>query len=207
MKRFCLYFCLLPVALLTACASAPKTQYYTLSSASKHTQALDSAPFAISVAPVAIPEKVDRPQIVLSDAGGTQVNLLNNSQWAAPLAEEVRAALALDLSRRLGVLELALRDAPKTLPLWVIHLTVQRFDSIYGDRAVLEATWRQTPRHGLQGKAVVCSAAVTVPVEAGVPALVEGHQQALARLAALMADTLSNRAPAVVEGTVLKGCA
>lgn len=205
MKRFVVS--LLPIALLTACASAPQSQYYTLSPATDQSEAVKSAAYAISVAPVSIPEKVDRPQIVLSEAVGPQVTLLNNSQWAAPLAEEIRGSLAQNVSRRLGVLELGQRDVSKTLPVWVINVTVQRFDSVYGEQAILEATWRQTPRHGMPGVATVCSALVTVPVEPGMPALVAGHQEALARLAAIMADALRNKPTPSQAGTTLRGCA
>src|SRR5690606_32052825 len=109
---------------------------------------------------------VDRPQIVLSQDNSAQVTLLNESQWAAPLAEEIRNALAQDISRRLGVLEVAKRDAPEGLPLWLLGVTIQRFDSVYAKRSVLEATWKQELNGLPSGKQrAVCRAAINVPVQ------------------------------------------
>ena len=73
--------------------------------------------------------------------------------------------------------------------------------------AVLEATWRQTPRQGARGAAGICRATVEVPVQEGVSALVAGHQRALDALAGLMADKLSGRPLSAAEGVVVKGCA
>lgn len=206
MRRLSFLACM-SVLLLTACASAPSSSYYTLRPVAAPQAESVSSSFAISVPLVEIPEQVDRPQIVLSNANGTQVTLLNDSLWAAPLANEIRDALAQRLSQRLGVLELAARDAPKTLPLWVLDVTVQRFESIYGGQAVLEATWRQTPRQGAEGATAICRALITIPVQEGIPALVSGHQQALDKLSGLMADTLKARPVNADAQTQLKGCA
>lgn len=210
MKPVLILSCLSLAAMLTACASAPPSQYYTLSVPAASSQAAGASPtspgFAISVPAVKVPEQVDRPQIVLNQVGGTQVALLNESQWAAPLADEIRTALSNELSRRLGVLDVNVQAAPDTLPLWLITVTVQRFESIYGGQAVLEATWRQVPRNGAKGKSAICRAQIEVPVEAGMPALVAGHQQAVRTLAGLMADKLSGQQMDAAPGVTLKGC-
>lgn len=230
MKSVSILACLALAAVLSACASTPQSRYYTLSGAAqqppsaapheegrqglqwpgdarKPSSTAVSANFAISVSSVEVPQQVDRPQIVLSREGDAQVMLLNDSQWAAPLADEMRNALAQDLSRRLGVLEIEPRAAPAGLPLWVLAVTVQRFESVYGRRAVLEATWRQAPRQGARGPAAVCRAAIEVPVQDGMSALVEGHQRAVDTLAGLMADKLSGRPLEAGPGVTLKGCA
>lgn len=218
----------LAVALaLGACASAPQSQYYTLSPllgqapgqaqqgagqpvlAGQAAQVSPGAkaPFAIYIASVDIPRKVDRPQIVLNLDDGTQVSLLNDSQWAAPLADEIRNALARDLSQRLGVLELEPRTAPKDLPLWQFSVVVNRFESVYGRRAVLEATWQQSSRHSAQqGGTGLCRALIEIPVQQGIPELVSGHQQALEKLADLMADRLSGNTLDAGPGVAVKGC-
>src|SRR5690606_29739132 len=147
MKPLALVSCLTLCAALAACASTPQSQYYTLAPAQGSAGDTPSqADFAISVSAVQVPEQVDRPQIVLSHPGGPQVTLLNDSQWAAPLTDEIRDALAQNLSQRLGALDIDPRAAPKDLPLWVLAVTVHRFESVYGGRAMLEATWKQTPR-------------------------------------------------------------
>jgi len=207
MKRVFIPACLALTLAAAGCASAPQSRYYSLMGTDKPASAAARTDFAISLSAVDIPEQVDRPQIVLSREGDAQVTLLNESQWAAPLADEIRNALSHDLSRRLGVLDVSPRAAPEALPLWVLGVTVQRFESIYGRHAVLEATWRQEPRQGASGTAAVCRAQINVPVQEGVSALVAGHQQALDLLAGLMADKLSGKAPQAGQGVTLKGCA
>lgn len=206
MKRFLLPLLALSVAWVAGCTSVPKSSYYTLSPVSQTNAVASQAPFAISVRPVQVPDQVDRPQIVLHDDAGTQVNLLNDSQWAAPLANEIRDAVAQNLAQRLGVLELAPRDMPKSLAYWVVDLSVQRFESVYGRQAVLEATWRQTPRQGAGKDARACRVLIRVPVQEGIPALVAGHQQALETLSELIAQSLMGQRLAATEGVTLKGC-
>lgn len=203
----------LALAVLTAGCAVPASQYYTLlpgasSAGTAQTPYVAPGKFAISIQPVELPAQVDRPQIVLSQPGSAQVQVLNGSLWAAPLANEIRNSLADDLSRQLGVLELPIRATPASLPLWVVHLTVQRFDSVYNQEVILEATWRLESRNPAGKSARVCRAAVRVPVQAGMPALVAGHQEALHRIATVIAAQLSNRpVPALKEEAVdLKGC-
>jgi len=204
------------VAAAAGCA-APVSQYYTLATndVPDAGAAVPAPPpaakrgFAISVQPVALPEQVDRPQLVISGgADNTQVQILNSSLWAAPLADEMRNALAGDLARQLGVLDLDARVAPKTLPVWKISLTVQRFGSLYGHSAILDATWRLTPLNQKEKAVAICRAEVRIPVGAGIAALVEGHRAALHQIAILIAAQLSHRdAPDLGPGIVLKGCA
>jgi len=196
---------------LAACASAPSGQYYTLlpdaASSAAPGREPGRASFAISVQPVEIPAQVDRPQLVLSQAGSAQVTLLNESLWAAPLADEVRNALSSDLTRRLGALDIARQSAPSGVPLWSVSMTVRRFESIYGRQAVLDATWRLAPSNLAGARSMVCAGQAMVEVGPGMPALVQGHQQALQRLAGVIAAQLRGVAPEPAPGVVLKGCA
>ncbi|HEY9279110.1 MAG TPA: PqiC family protein [Eoetvoesiella sp.] len=194
---------------LTGCA-VPKSQYYSLlpepHAVNKPVAATEkTAKFAISVQPVELPDQVNRPQIVLSQPNSTEVLILNGSLWAAPLQNEIRNALADDLSRQLGVLDLPLGDAPGSLPIWRIDFTVQRFDSVYNQHVMLEATWRLEPRRQPDKNVRICRAAVRVAVEPGMQTLVAGHQQALHRLASVIAAQLQGVSPSV-ESVVIKGC-
>jgi len=204
------YFALLAVG-LSACAT-PARHYYTLLPASTVTESVsrDTRPspkFAISVQPVVLPEQVDRPQIVISDADAAQVTPLNSALWASPLADEIRNALSYELSQQLGVLDVASGGTPESLPIWKVSLTVQRFDSLYNQRAVLDATWRLAPVHQSGKKTVICRAEVQVPVEAGMSALVAGHQEALKKLASVIAAQLTKPAGHIaVDGLEDKGC-
>ncbi len=202
----------LMAGLLAACASGKPSHYYTLlaSPAAGQVAAAKGGAqpeYAISVQSVQVPEQVDRPQIVVSDPGSTQVMPLNSSLWASPLPDEIRNALSDDLSRRLGVLDIAATGAPDSLPVWRISVRVQRFDSLYGERALIDATWRLSPVHQPGKKTVLCRAEAQVTVEEGMSALVAGHQAALQKLGALIASQLQgSQATSSANGLTVKGC-
>ncbi|PLC48444.1 hypothetical protein CR159_18085 [Pollutimonas subterranea] len=206
-----IFYAVLLIAGLAACAS-PTRQYYTLLPAStvadsSAVETKASPKFAISVQPVELPEQVDRPQIVINDANAAQVTPLNSALWASPLSDEIRNALSNALSRQLGVLDIASGGTPESLPIWRINVRVQRFDSVYNERAVLDATWRLTPVHQRGKKTIICRAEVQVPVETGMSALIAGHQEALQKLAALIAAQLMKPADArQIAGVDTKGC-
>lgn len=202
---------------VAGCAAPPAVQYYTLlpSTASSDRSAPASiaphskAKYAISVQPVQLPEQVDRPQIVISsqNSGRTQVTPLNESLWASPLSDQIGRALADDLSRQLNVLDVSAQGAPASLPLWKVYLAVQRFESVYNEHVVLEATWRLVPVNQPGKKGRICRAEVRETVQHGIPALITGHQRALHELATTIAAQLSGQtlrrdAPNVY----LKGC-
>ncbi|SHI03754.1 PqiC family protein [Pollutimonas bauzanensis] len=206
-----IFYCVLLAAALAACATTAP-EYYTLLPAPTAGPAADAPggarpKYAISVQPVALPEQVDRPQIVISEPGTAQVTPLNSALWASPLSDEIRNALSNDLSRTLGVLDIAGGGIPDALPVWKISLQVQRFDSLYGQRAVLDATWRLAPVNQPGKKTRICRAQVDVPAAGGMPAMVASHQEALRRLAALIAAQLSGAGAApAAAGVQEKGC-
>ncbi|MBX6965816.1 membrane integrity-associated transporter subunit PqiC [Alcaligenes faecalis] len=188
MSRF-----LIPVAfagLLTACASTTPT-YYTL-------QASNAAPAAAPAAQawkgfqlrrMDVPAQLDRRSFVLTQTAGGQVNLLNDSQWASPLPDEMSLALVSGLQDRLGVPQLA-SAAPKT-PLWQIDVLVQRFESVYGERATLELSWTLTPV-GFEGNTQQCRW-LDSESASSVPELVQAHRQLQQRWADALAAQMQGK--------------
>jgi uncharacterized lipoprotein YmbA len=121
-----------------------------------------------------VPVQVDRPQFVLRSADGS-VTLLEGDRWIAPLGDEMRAALVEALSRRLG--------PPGAAGAWEVGLDVQRFESVPGRLARIDAAWSVR-----RGDAVLrCLSTVQEPVGAGTVALAQGHRQALQALASTIA--------------------
>lgn len=204
------YYALLAVG-LSACATQ-SPQYYTLApallNADRGASAVaEPAKYAISVQPVVLPEQVDRPQIVISNMDSALVAPLNSALWASPLSDEIRSALSNALTGKLGVLDIPSSGAPKSLPIWKVFLRVQRFDSVYDQRVILDATWRLEPVNQSGEKALICRAEVQIPVETGMSALVAGHQEALRRLASVIASQLAgSRSVIPVAGLEDKGC-
>lgn len=204
--------CIVAVGVIAGCSTTQPSQYYTLMPPSvSQTGAIgpkDKSPgYAISIQHVALPEQVDRPQIVITDPDSTQVTPLNSSLWASPLSDEIRNALSDALSRRLGVLEISPSAAPASLPVWRVALNIQRFESLYGQRAVLDATWRLTPMNQRGKKTRLCRAEMQVPVESGMSAMVAGHRRALQAFADAIANQIEGHEQAQPEpGLQMKGC-
>lgn len=176
------------LAALTSCTSVP-TRFYTLvPQASKAPAATPVAGYRIDVLPVTIPARDDRPQLVVRQ-GDDRVALLENEEWIAPLADQVRSAVSAALSRRLGVMDVhGLPDAGDE-PVYRIKLDVRRFESVAGRYARIDAAW-SVHRKGGDGPAVRCNSSLEEPVGSGIGALVQGHQKALAALSGHIAGTV-----------------
>ena len=182
---------------LAACASAPM-HYYTLIPAPDNAQ-VDAAPspasFQFELLPVGIPAQDDVPQLVVRQ-GGQAVDLLNSERWIAPLADEVRGALSVDLSRRLNAQDISSGLPVDGKPVLRIKVDLRRFDSSPGNYALIDATWTVRP---LKGEGVVtCSSRISENVGPAYEGLVAGHQQALGELAEQIASVVL----ALAAGTV-----
>ncbi len=186
-----------PLVLLSAivigasgCASAP-VNYYTLvpsNSSAAMTTATTLPTFAFDLESVSVPLQVDQPQLVVRQAGAG-IALVETERWIAPLGDEIRDAIASDMvashsGENLGGLPQGDRRLVK------IRVDVRRFDSEPGAQASIAAAWslRRTPG---DAAALSCSSRISETVGAGYNALVQGHQRALARLAAAIAKPAS----------------
>jgi uncharacterized lipoprotein YmbA len=163
-------------ASLAACSSAP-THFYTLQhSENARADAAVAAPrFLIVVQPVAV---------------------LDNERWAAPLAAELREALAAELAGALGTHDVHGLAHPPATPVYRIQVDIRRFDSWPGRHALIEADWNI--RGDADRTLASCTSNASENVEPGYDALVQGHQRAIARIAADVAAVLR----ALVAGSV-----
>ena len=168
---------------LAGCASAPIRYYTLVAPAGEAPRAGAAAPFQFELLPVGIPAQVDRPQLLVRQ-GAQGVVPLESERWVAPLADEARAALSADLSRALNAEDASgLPGSGK--PRLRIKVDLRRFDSVPGGYALIEASWSvSAPR---TGETTTGSGSVRESVRPGYEALVQGHQRALARLAAKIA--------------------
>ncbi|KZC23594.1 hypothetical protein RHOFW104T7_12670 [Rhodanobacter thiooxydans] len=176
--------------LLAACASAP-LHYYTLVAPADESAGSLVAPVAAAPAlpfdllPVGVPAQVDQPQLVVRE-GGQGVALLAGERWIAPLGDEVRSALSADLARELHSADVSGLPG-NDRPLLRIKLDLRRFDSVPGSYALVEAAWSVRLLHGERAATLACTSRVSETVGPGYAALVQGHQRAIARLAAQIA--------------------
>jgi hypothetical protein len=184
-------------AMLAACASAP-VHYYTLVPASDSAPAESAAapaPFQFELLPVGIPAQNDVPQLVVRQ-GGQAVSLLNGERWVAPLGDEVRGALSVDLAQRTHAQDISGGVAANGKPVLRIKVDLRRFDSSPGNYAQIDATW--TVRELRSQAVLTCTSHISESVGQGYGDLVAGHQRALSTLAGQIAGV----APAMAAGSV-----
>lgn len=179
------------IMVLSGCASAPM-HYYTLVPPAGADADIAPPPASVGVAalpfellPVSVPAQVDQPQLVVRQ-GGQGVVLLNDQRWIAPLGDEVRSALSVDLARTLGsqdVSGMTGSDKPRLR----IKLDLRRFDSQAGHYALIEGAWSVRTLHVQPGRVLACTSRIREKVGPGYDALVQGHQRAIAALAGQIA--------------------
>jgi hypothetical protein len=183
---------------LAGCASPP-TQYYTLASpvgsAAATTPALSAgaAPMWIEVAPLAVPERLARPQMVLLAAGSSaqaQVDVLEEHRWASSFESEMRDALSSGIASRLGALDGTRGGRPASAPVTRIAVQVRQFEAMEGSRVDASLGW--TVRRAEQPRSLVCQVNLSEPVEGkGVEAVAQGAQRLTANASAVIARSVS----------------
>ena len=177
-------FVLVPLA---AGCSSPMSRFYTLSAA--NAPAAASSTLSIVVGPVSVPAVVDRPQIVVT-TGPNQVRPEEFNRWASPLQNNISRVVAENLVAVLGTPRVILFS--QTLGGDVDYravIEVQRFESIPGEAATLDAVW--TVSRTKDGKSQTGRTTVREATsDKGYDALAAAHSRGLARLSREIADSV-----------------
>lgn len=185
--------------MLTGCASAPNDQFYTLSGGptTAAPAATTGAPLYFEMRPITVPAQVRRPQLVTSSADG-RVDLEEHHRWAGPLADEIGTGLSLGIAAELGAIDVYRSPAPKGSTLYRVGANIQRFESVPGSYALIDAVWNV--RKLDDSEVQTCRSVFREPVGAGYDALVAGHRAALAKLAAAIAAGVRGQAEGRAPG-------
>ena len=188
MNRLRIFTAAAALALVAACGSAPKEQFYALSG-SGGPGSLPSADYAVVVGPVFIPDIVDRPQFVLR-MPGSEVRIAEQARWAEPLKQAIGRAVAVNVARNLDNARVSSQAQGSVgEPDYRVILDVQRFDSTLGEGATVEVTWTvRRPKNGEQQ-----TGRVTVEEPAGggsYQELVAAHSRALAGVSRSIAEAI-----------------
>jgi uncharacterized protein len=174
------WLCLFIAALASACASAPAHYYTLVRESGRDTPAAAAASYRVEVEPVRIPAQVDRLELVTWLPDGS-LSIADNERWIAPIADELRSALSIDLAQQLGESEAG--ASPLGSVSVSVRTEIERFESAPYRYALIEATWRIDLK--AQGKDVrmECRTRAYEKVSGGYPELVRGYQRAITRIA------------------------
>ncbi|WP_427312676.1 PqiC family protein [Cupriavidus sp. H39] len=180
-------------AVLAGCAS-PEPRYYTLAQGPGAVAAPAPAPAAapstdtlwLEVAPVRVPERLNRPQLVVRDGGNgngsdASLRLLDLSRWSAPLPDELRDALSQRLQATLGAVDTYQQGLSDVQPLYRITTEVLRLDADLGQRAGATINW--TVRRLPDGKVVSGRTQAELPAPGAVDGVVAAYREIVASTA------------------------
>lgn len=161
--------------LLGACRSDP-IHYHTLSPVQPAGQ---RSSVDIQVEQVSVPPQVDRTQMVIRQ-GNSGLAILETEWWGASLADELHSSLEEQLNNP---------GAPKLL----LRVEVQRFDSIPGRYARMDAQWRLRPL-GNDARPLTCRSNLQTPAGGSIDELVAAHQDNVRQLVGLVEQAASRNA-------------
>ncbi|AEK62091.1 PqiC family protein [Collimonas fungivorans] len=177
--------------LLAGCASAP-THFYTLATPTAAAPAIQNSKLYIDVAPVSLPERLARPQLVVRSAGSassTRVDILEQERWSSPFNNELRDALASGIANRLGAIDVSRSGRPTDQPVYRIAVELREFDAVPGDK--VQATYGWTISRSDSGRSSACQLSVAAAVNPGIDGLVLGVQRTVADVASGIAANIT----------------
>jgi uncharacterized protein len=178
----------LAAACAAGCAAPPAIHYYTLVAPAGAPAAAGNSPLQFELLPVGVPAQVDQEPLVVRAAGGDAM---------LPLANELRSAVSARIAETLGAVDVTDLPRPPGATVLRIKIDVRRFDAVQGSHTDLEAAWSLRPLTTREEPvAALCASRIREAVEPGLPALVRGHQRAVARLGVLIAEAATRWARA-----------
>lgn len=155
---------------ISGCGSSPQLNYHTLVPLPQSSTDGDAGN-GILIDNVIVPPQVDRSELVVrQDASGLVV--LDSDWWGAPLADEIRSALATRFAR-----------AGNSTASISASVTVTRFDSVPGHYAWLEASYQLINHKTSASARLSCTTRLRNETAGGVDALVIAHQENIQQLA------------------------
>jgi uncharacterized lipoprotein YmbA len=169
------------------CGTTAPARFYTLDA----TAVPNGAPpvsTAIMVGPVSIPAAVDRPEFVIQTAPN-RVDVDEFNRWAAPLGEAIAQVVAGDLVKLLGTPNVAAAPLANFDPAYRVTIDVQRFDSVPGQAALLEAMWTVRRTAGGETRSGRTTASEAVQGDS-YDALAAAHSRALAKMSSEIATAI-----------------
>lgn len=177
--------------LLGACGTTPPAQFYTLAAtpaSAAGARPTQGAQTFIEVMPVAVPERLARPQVVVrSDA--TKLDVLEQDRWSSPFNNELRDALAAGIASRLGAIDISRSGRQPDQVSYRIAIELRDLDAVRNGQVQASFGWSVTRSD--DRKTAVCRLTVVEPVAGGaVSDVVVATQKVVANAAEAIAGNV-----------------
>lgn len=168
--------------LLTACAT-PKNnvRFYSLTPATpaknQAGNTLTSSAMAIEVLPVNVPERLKRPQLVIS-SNSAELKMLEQDRWSSSFNDELQDAFVSALSLQLDAIDISRGGRIANQPTYRIGIVLQQFTATPGDQVQAHFGWTITRLNAdaRENKAISCQATFIKPVSNSIQNVVQGIQ-------------------------------
>ena len=172
------------IALVGCRGTTPPVAFYTLHSPAtmKMESGAAGQEISIGVGPVAMPDFLDRPQIV-TRTSANRISVSEFHRWAGSLPEDFLRVLAENLSILLATNSVAAYPWEGRFdPTYRVLLDVKQFDGQLGEDVLLNVTWTVVAGTAKE-ELLVQSSTIREPVSApGYEALVSAQSEAIATL-------------------------
>ncbi|WP_160142128.1 PqiC family protein [Pigmentiphaga humi] len=169
------------------CAAPQAPAIYTLQAEQPAPADVSGPALVLDVAPVALPERLQRRQIVLRE-DGAQVQMLDRHRWSAPLGDELHDALSSALQARLHAVDAA-KAGLAGKAAYRVNVEFSRLDAKQGGAVRAAVSWSVRPLQG--GRALVCLGTFEQAAAGGsVADVVVAHQGMLGRVADAVAASV-----------------
>jgi uncharacterized lipoprotein YmbA len=144
LKTIIMLFTVAALSLLVACGTTAPTRFYLMVPMADSGQGVSASQkndVAIALAPVELPEHLNRPQIVTRQAGH-HVKVDEFNRWAEPLKVHVNEILAENLSLLLDTEGIVITSRHKQVDVdYLLSVKILRFDGWPGKEATLDCRW------------------------------------------------------------------
>lgn len=184
---------LLALSMAIGCASTEPSRFYLLSSVPGDSEAkrqVSEHCTSLAIAPVRLPDYLDRPQIV-TRSGKNELLMAQFDRWAEPLAETFPRILAQNLSHLLCTKAIFLYPWKSSVEYdYRINIEIIRMDGKLGEGVALEAWW-SIARNTEKAEVAAQRSTFLEPSKTGNYAdLVEAHSHAVSSLSRAIADEI-----------------
>ncbi|PPC94221.1 MAG: hypothetical protein CTY33_05375 [Methylotenera sp.] len=174
-------------AMLAACATPTNNmRFYSLANASSSKSLTEKVSsntpgIAIEVLPVNVPERLKRPQLVITSKNSSQLKILEQDRWASSFNDELQDAFVSGLSQQLNAIDISRGGRIANQPTYRIAIVLQQFNATPGDQVQATFGWTITrlnaDARSSEVRALSCQANISKAVAGDIDAVVTGAKE------------------------------
>ena len=173
-------------AVLSACAKPATIRFYTLTSQTQNKPAglSNTTPIAIEVLPVRVPERLKRPQLVITSKNVSQLKILEQDRWSSSFNDELHDAFVSGIIYQLGAIDISSGGRVANQPTYRIAIILQQYNATLGEEVQANFAWTITRLNGnaqsSDNNSLSCQATINKSVGNDIDAVVNTVREAVA---------------------------